>query len=123
MTVKALFFDVFGTLVDWRTGVAHEAERILVPLGVGVDWLAFADAWRAPARLSRKSVAAPTRSATVKLSSSLPIPRFPPFPNAHRKPTRRRPRVAWSDRGSSSSHRCHVEPSAQTMSLDAEGCT
>jgi 2-haloacid dehalogenase len=27
--VKALFFDVFGTLVDWRSGVAREAETIL----------------------------------------------------------------------------------------------
>src|SRR5439155_342146 len=29
ITVKALFFDVFGTLVDFRTGVAREAETIL----------------------------------------------------------------------------------------------
>jgi len=29
MSVKALFFDVFGTLVDWRSGVAREAESIL----------------------------------------------------------------------------------------------
>lgn len=43
---KALFFDVFGTLVDWRSGVAREAERILAPLGFRHDWLAFADAWR-----------------------------------------------------------------------------
>lgn len=43
---KALFFDVFGTLVDWRSSIAREAERILVPLGHSVDWLAFADAWR-----------------------------------------------------------------------------
>jgi 2-haloacid dehalogenase len=46
MTTRALFFDVFGTLVDWRTGVAREAERILKPLGFALDWLAFADAWR-----------------------------------------------------------------------------
>ena len=45
--VKALFFDVFGTLVDWRTSVAREAERILNPRGHRLDWLAFADAWRA----------------------------------------------------------------------------
>ncbi|HYY85466.1 MAG TPA: HAD family hydrolase, partial [Beijerinckiaceae bacterium] len=45
-TVEALFFDVFGTLVDWRTGVAREAERILAPLGHKLDWSAFADAWR-----------------------------------------------------------------------------
>ena len=44
--VRALAFDVFGTLVDWRTGVAREAERILKPLGFALDWLAFADAWR-----------------------------------------------------------------------------
>jgi 2-haloacid dehalogenase len=43
---KALFFDVFGTLMDWRTSVAREAERILGNLGYRLDWLAFADAWR-----------------------------------------------------------------------------
>src|SRR3954471_7524494 len=46
MSVKALFFDVFGTLVDWRAGVAREAERILKPRGHALDWFAFADAWR-----------------------------------------------------------------------------
>ncbi len=45
-TVKALFFDVFGTLVDWRTGVARDAESILRPLGFSLEWPAFADAWR-----------------------------------------------------------------------------
>jgi 2-haloacid dehalogenase len=44
---RALFFDVFGTLVDWRSGVAREAEALLGALGVQLDWLAFADAWRA----------------------------------------------------------------------------
>jgi len=44
--IKALFFDVFGTLVDWRRGVAREAESILEPLGFHRDWQAFADAWR-----------------------------------------------------------------------------
>ncbi len=46
MSPKALFFDVFGTLVDWRSGVAREAEAILGPLGHRLDWAAFADAWR-----------------------------------------------------------------------------
>ncbi|HUE64975.1 MAG TPA: haloacid dehalogenase type II [Rhizomicrobium sp.] len=45
--VKALFFDVFGTLTDWRTGVAREARELLSPLGYSLDWPAFADAWRA----------------------------------------------------------------------------
>jgi 2-haloacid dehalogenase len=44
--VQALFFDVFGTVVDWRTGVARESERILKPMGYSLDWLAFASAWR-----------------------------------------------------------------------------
>ncbi|WP_245412074.1 haloacid dehalogenase type II [Methylocella silvestris] len=46
LNVKALFFDVFGTLVDWRGGVAREAEALLAPLGYRLDWPAFADAWR-----------------------------------------------------------------------------
>src|SRR5215470_9744771 len=45
-SVRAMFFDVFGTLVDWRTGVTREAERVLRPLGYSLDWPAFADAWR-----------------------------------------------------------------------------
>jgi 2-haloacid dehalogenase len=43
---KALFFDVFGTLVDWRTSIAREAKIVLEPLGYKLDWPAFADAWR-----------------------------------------------------------------------------
>jgi 2-haloacid dehalogenase len=45
-TVRALFFDVFGSMVDWRKAVAREAEKILELLGYKLDWLAFADAWR-----------------------------------------------------------------------------
>src|SRR6266849_7233388 len=44
--IKALFFDVFGTLVDWRTSVAREAKAVLEPLVHKIDWLRFADAWR-----------------------------------------------------------------------------
>lgn len=46
LAVKALLFDVFGTLVDWRTSIAREAEAILAPRGYVLDWSAFADAWR-----------------------------------------------------------------------------
>ncbi|MCW2720964.1 haloacid dehalogenase type II [Pseudonocardia sp.] len=41
--VRALVFDVFGTVVDWRSGVAREAARLL---GSGVDAEGLADAWR-----------------------------------------------------------------------------
>lgn len=44
--VKAMVFDVFGTLVDWRTCVARESRKVLEPLGYKLDWIAFADAWR-----------------------------------------------------------------------------
>ena len=44
--IRALFFDVFGTLMDWRTSVARQAEKILEPLGYKLDWIAFAEAWR-----------------------------------------------------------------------------
>jgi 2-haloacid dehalogenase len=44
--IRALFFDVFGTLVDWRTSIAREAKALLEPLGHTLDWPAFADAWR-----------------------------------------------------------------------------
>jgi 2-haloacid dehalogenase len=45
--IRALLFDVFGTLVDWRSGIAREAQALLGPRGVSIDWHAFADAWRA----------------------------------------------------------------------------
>ena len=44
--VTALFFDVFGTLVDWRSSIAREADALLGSLGHACDWEAFADAWR-----------------------------------------------------------------------------
>jgi 2-haloacid dehalogenase len=46
VAVNALFFDVFGTMVDWRTSIAREAEATLKPRGFALDWPAFADAWR-----------------------------------------------------------------------------
>jgi 2-haloacid dehalogenase len=44
--LRALVFDVFGTVVDWRTGVIREATRIGGPNHPDLDWAAFADAWR-----------------------------------------------------------------------------
>lgn len=45
--VRALTFDVFGTTVDWRSGIAGEARRLGGEAGVDVDWERLADAWRA----------------------------------------------------------------------------
>ncbi|HEY5070571.1 MAG TPA: haloacid dehalogenase type II [Caulobacteraceae bacterium] len=46
MPIKALTFDVFGTVVDWRSSIAREARAILGPKGHALDWPAFADRWR-----------------------------------------------------------------------------
>jgi len=55
-TIKALLFDVFGTLVDWRGSIAREAQAILAPRGVAIDGFAFADAWRAQYQPSMEAV-------------------------------------------------------------------
>jgi 2-haloacid dehalogenase len=48
MQPKALAFDVFGTVVDWRTSIARESAAFLARIGLGTrDPAAFADAWRA----------------------------------------------------------------------------
>jgi 2-haloacid dehalogenase len=45
--VKAVVFDVFGTVVDWRTSVANQVEDFARRKGLKVDGAAFADSWRA----------------------------------------------------------------------------
>jgi 2-haloacid dehalogenase len=45
--VRALVFDVFGTVVDWRTSIIREGEQLSAARGLAADWPAFADAWRA----------------------------------------------------------------------------
>lgn len=44
--VKALTFDVFGTVVDWRSSIIREGERLAKAKGLSVDWASFADRWR-----------------------------------------------------------------------------
>ena len=44
--VKALIFDVFGTVVDWRTSIIRQGKQFGKANGVEADWGAFADAWR-----------------------------------------------------------------------------
>lgn len=44
--VKALVFDVFGTVVDWRSSVIKAGEQISRETGKTVDWPAFAEEWR-----------------------------------------------------------------------------
>ena len=44
--VQALVFDVFGTVVDWRSGVARESAPFIARYAPSADPAAFADAWR-----------------------------------------------------------------------------
>lgn len=45
--VKAIVFDVFGTLVDWRTSITDEVAAVARTHGLQLDAASFADAWRA----------------------------------------------------------------------------
>src|SRR5215469_2366455 len=45
--VKALVFDTFGTVVDWRGSIIAEGEAWGKAKGLNVDWPRFADRWRA----------------------------------------------------------------------------
>jgi len=44
--VQALLFDVFGTVVDWRSSLIDDLARFGAGKGVKADWAAFADDWR-----------------------------------------------------------------------------
>jgi|SRR5215469_1032392 len=46
MDIEIIAFDVFGTLVDWRTSIAAALARVGERAGLDADWPAVADAWR-----------------------------------------------------------------------------
>jgi 2-haloacid dehalogenase len=55
--VQALAFDVFGTVVDWRGSLIRELDALAGERGIkGVDWAAFADAWRGAYQPSMQEV-------------------------------------------------------------------
>lgn len=45
--VRALLFDVFGTVVDWRSSIIREVTNLAAEKNLDIDPAAFADAWRA----------------------------------------------------------------------------
>ena len=47
MPIRALLFDVFGTVVDWRGSIVRECRALGRAKKIAADWDAFADAWRA----------------------------------------------------------------------------
>ncbi len=46
-SIGALTFDVFGTVVDWRSSVIREGTELGKAKRLNVDWAKFADTWRA----------------------------------------------------------------------------
>ncbi len=44
--IKALIFDVFGTVVDWRTSIVNECQELGNVKNIQIDWNLFADRWR-----------------------------------------------------------------------------
>jgi len=54
--VKALTFDVFGTVVDWRGSIIRDLTKFAAEHGINVDWGAFADTWRGAYRPSMDRV-------------------------------------------------------------------
>ena len=54
--VRALVFDVFGTVVDWRASIIREGQLLGKRKGLKADWIKFADAWRAGYQPAMKRV-------------------------------------------------------------------
>ena len=44
--LKAVTFDVFGTVVDWRSSIAREINLLADEKEVSIDGAEFASAWR-----------------------------------------------------------------------------
>lgn len=54
--INAVVFDVFGTVVDWRTSIIREGRELGSRKGINADWEAFADAWRGKYQPSMQKV-------------------------------------------------------------------
>ena len=63
--VRALLFDVFGTVVDWRSSVIDEMTAFRDARGLDLDPIAFADAWRGLYQPSMEAVRSGRRPFTL----------------------------------------------------------
>ncbi|WP_087872937.1 haloacid dehalogenase type II [Arthrobacter globiformis] len=63
--VRAVLFDTFGTVVDWRTGVARQAAAFAAEQGRELDAEAFADDWRALYQPAMEAIRTGTREFTT----------------------------------------------------------
>jgi 2-haloacid dehalogenase len=63
--VQALLFDVFGTVVDWRSSIIEELTRFGAEKGVHADWAAFTDDWRRLYQPAMEEVRSGRRAWTI----------------------------------------------------------
>lgn len=63
--VEALLFDVFGTVVDWRSSIIAELTAFAAARGLRGDWEKFADDWRALYQPSMEEVRSGRRAWTI----------------------------------------------------------
>ncbi|WP_137736004.1 haloacid dehalogenase type II [Pseudaquabacterium pictum] len=80
-SVRALTFDVFGTVVDWRRSVIAEGQALGARTGLQADWAALADAWRkgyfaSMAKVARGELAWDTIDALHRQVLDHLLPRF-----------------------------------------------
>jgi 2-haloacid dehalogenase len=62
---EAVLFDVFGTVVDWRSGIARAVEARLTSYRSGIDGYAIADQWRGLYQPSMEAVRSGKRPWTI----------------------------------------------------------
>ena len=63
--VQALLFDVFGTVVDWRSSISADLSRFGSQKGISADWTTFTDDWRALYQPAMEEVRSGRRSWTI----------------------------------------------------------
>jgi 2-haloacid dehalogenase len=63
--VQALLFDVFGTVVDWRSSIIAELESFGAEKGLKADWAAFTDDWRGLYQPAMEEVRSGRRAWTI----------------------------------------------------------
>jgi 2-haloacid dehalogenase len=63
--VQALLFDVFGTVVDWRTSIIDELTRFGAEKGLKANWAAFTDDWRGLYQPAMEEVRSGRRAWTI----------------------------------------------------------
>ncbi len=80
--VKALIYDVFGTVVDWRSSIIREGKALGEAKGVQVDWSQFADEWRkdgyvgAIQKIHRGELPFTTCDALMRTQLDLMLPKY-----------------------------------------------